>query len=353
MVFLGGARQVGKTTLAQRFIGKTGLYLNWDIAAHRERILRREWPTRAGLIVFDELHKYRGWRNYLKGLYDEHRRYYQVLVTGSARLDWYRYSGDSLQGRYHYLRMHPLSVAELGGTSTALRDLLQYGGFPEPFFGQDTVEARRWSQEYRTRLLREEITTVEGVRDLGHLELLLLRLPDLVGSPLSINGLREDLQLNHKTVSRWLDIFERFYVFFRLAPFGTPKIKAVKKEQKHYHLDWSLVRDPGARFENLVACHLRKWVDWQVDTKGRAMELRYVREVTGREVDFVILEDQRPLQFIEVKRTESPINPLLITLKRKFPSSEALQIHGEGRTAYRSPDGVQVQPAIELLKTLV
>ncbi|MDP3767414.1 MAG: AAA family ATPase, partial [Dehalococcoidia bacterium] len=237
MVFVAGPRQVGKTTLARSLLGRRAQgYLNWDVPEDRERILRRELPP-ARLLVFDELHRYRGWRNWLKGLYDRPGARRRILVTGSARLDFYRFGGDSLQGRYHLLRLHPFSAAELGlTTERQLRDLLVLGGFPEPWFGGSEVEARRWAREYRTRLVREEITSLERVQDLGNLELLMLRLPDLVGAPLSVNALREDLQLSHKTVAGWLAVLERLYAIFRLAPFGAPRIRAVRKEQKHYHL---------------------------------------------------------------------------------------------------------------------
>ena len=260
MVFVAGPRQVGKTTLARMLLDSAQGYLNWDVAEDRENILRRELPP-GELLVLDEIHKYRGWRNYLKGLYDGRRPATRILVTGSARLEAYRFGGDSLQGRYHLLRLHPLSAAELDiGTPGELGDLLALGGFPEPWFGASRVEARRWARDYRTLLIREEVAGLERVQDLGSLELLMLRLPDLVGSPLSVNALREDLQVSHKSVSAWLRVFERLYAIFRLPPFGAPRIRAVKKEQKHYHLDWSLVPDESARFENLVACHLLKWV---------------------------------------------------------------------------------------------
>ena len=203
--------------------------------------------------MFDEIHKYRLWRRFLKGLYDRRRPRQRILVTGSARLDFYRHGGDSLQGRYHLLRLHPLSAGELGLRRPAeLRDLLTLGGFPEPFFGGDQTEARRWSREYRNLLVREELTSLERVTDLGRLELLMVRLPALVGSPLSVNALREDLQVAHATVANWLAILERLYALFRVSPFGAPRIRAVKKEQKHYHLDWSVVPEEPARFENLV-----------------------------------------------------------------------------------------------------
>lgn len=353
MVFLGGPRQVGKTTLALQVLKKGNGYLNWDVAPDREKILKRELPV-APLLVFDEIHKYRSWRNYLKGLYDQSREKRKILVTGSARLDFYRFGGDSLQGRYHYLRLHPLSTAELRLKNTnELSTLLELGGFPEPFFRQNRTKARRWSLEYRERLIREDISSLEGVHDLGNMELLMLRLPQLVGSPLSVNALREDLQLNHKTVTRWLVIFERLYAIFRLSPFGSPKLRAVKKEQKHYHFDWTLVPDESFRFENMVASHLLKYVHFLRDTEGRETSLSYFREVTGREVDFVVAGGGKPLTFVECKWADAPINSALYYLKERFPKADCWQISMMGKKDFLSPEGIRVCPALEFLKDLV
>lgn len=351
MVFVGGPRQVGKTTLALEILGETrGGYLNWDIADHREQILKRKLPS-VPLWVFDEIHKYRSWRNYLKGLYDQYRGAKQILVTGSARLDYYRFGGDSIQGRYHYLRLHPLSFAELKmQTVQDLESLLKLGGFPEPFFQGSETEAERWSREFRTRLVREDLTSLEAVQDLGNVELLMIRLPDLVGSPLSINGLREDLQISHKTVANWLTILERLYAIFRLSPFGSPRIRAVKKEQKHYHFDWTLVSNPSFRFENLVAAHLLKWVHFQQDAFGKDIDLRYFRDVEGREVDFVITKKTRPLFAVEAKWEDTEIGKGLRYFKEKFPSCEAWQISAVGQKHYLSKEGIEVIPAFEFLK---
>ncbi|MBI4177836.1 ATP-binding protein [bacterium] len=354
MVFVGGPRQVGKTTLARRvFAGPVG-YLNWDVAEHRERILKRELPS-SSVWVFDEVHKYRGWRNYLKGLFDNLGKRQKILVTGSARLDYYRFGGDSLQGRYHYLRLHPFSVAELGiKTAKDFMSLLTLGGFPEPFLSGSETAARRWSREYRTRLIREDLTDIERMLDLGRLELMVLRLPELVGSPLSINGLREDLQVAHKTVANWLRALERLYAIFRLPPFGAAKIRAVKKEQKHYHFDWSLIPDESFRFENLVASHLLKWVHFEQDAKGRDVELTYFRDVDGREVDFVVTERGRPpLQLIECKWSDAPIGKGMHYLKARFPNTEAWQISATGKKNYVTPERIRVCPAIDFLSHLV
>ena len=356
MVFVAGPRQVGKTTLARTLPGAGRGYLNWDAAADRERILRRELPP-SRLWIFDEIHKYRGWRNYLKGLYDardDASRAARILVTGSGRLDAYRFGGDSLQGRYHLLRLHPLSAAELGlKTPAELRDLLVLGGFPEPYFGGSEVEARRWSRAYRALLIREEVTSLERIRDLGALELLMLRLPELVGSPLSINAVREDLQVGHKTVAAWLQAFERLYAIFRLPPFGAPAVRAVKKEQKHYHLDWPVVPSEAARFENLVACHLLKWVHHQQDTQGRDVELRYFRDTDGREVDFVVADRRRPVLCVECKWADAPIDRSLRYFKARFPDCDAWQISAAGTKDYVNADGIRAAPAPALLNTLV
>jgi predicted AAA+ superfamily ATPase len=290
----------------------------------------------------------------VKGVYDEFHRERRILVTGSARLDLYRFGGDSLQGRYHYLRLHPLSVAELGMESLAdVESLLQLGGFPEPFLRGSLARARRWSVEYRSRLIREEVTSLESVRDLGALERLMLALPERVGSPLSRNAIREDLELNHQTVTRWLDIFERLYAIFRLAPFGAPRLRAVKKEQKHYHYDWSVVPDEGPRFENMVASHLLKWIHFQLDSEGRELELRYFRDVDGREVDFVLVERRKPIMMVEAKLTAGPVSQSLRYLKQRFPACDAWQVHLRGADESVTGENIHLWTAVRFLRTLV
>ncbi|MBM3317862.1 MAG: ATP-binding protein [Candidatus Eisenbacteria bacterium] len=353
MVFVAGPRQVGKTTMARSLPGAAAGYLNWDVAEHRERILRRELPP-GNLWIFDEIHKYRNWRGYLKGLFDGRSANRRIMVTGSARLDLYRRGGDSLQGRYHLLRLHPLSAKELGLRGSAeLRDLMVLGGFPEPYFGGSATGARRWSREYRNLLIREEVAGLERIHDLGTLEALVLRLPELVGSPLSLNALKEDLQVSHKTVARWMEVLERLYAVFRIPPFGAPRIRAIRKAQKHYHFDWSLVGEDPQRFENLVAAHLLKWVHFEQDTRGRDLELRYFRDTDGREVDFVVVERRQPLLFVECKWSDQPIDKGIRYLKARFPATESWQVSATGTKDYRTPEGIRVAPAVALLDGLV
>jgi hypothetical protein len=354
MVFVGGPRQVGKTTLARTILGKSVAgYMSWDIEAHRVLILGQTFP-KSRLWVFDEIHKYRRWRNFLKGVFDARQPSQQILITGSARLDYYRFSGDSLQGRYHYLRLHPLTVAELDITSEkGLESLLRLSGFPEPCLGGSETEARRWSNEYRSRLVREDLVSLEQVQDLGSIELLMTRLPESVGSLLSVNSLAEQLQVSHKTIAKWLAILERLYAIFMVAPFGSPKIKAVKKARKHYHFDWSLVPEDAARFENLVASHLLKWLHFREDTEGYRTELRYFRDIEGREVDFVAVQDGKPVLFVECKSSDREVSRALRYLKARFPRTDAWQVSASGQKDYVSREGIRVAPALQLLSTLV
>ena len=107
------------------------------------------------------------------------------------------------------------------------------------------------------------------------------------------------------------------------------------------------------RFENLVAAHLIKWVHFQQDTEGRDLELRYFRDVTGREVDFVVTESGKPFMFIECKWDDAPVNKALRYLKKRFPLCPAYQIAATGKKDFETPDGIRVYPAPPFLRELV
>ena len=162
MVFVGGPRQVGKTTFALSLLGHASdeaspAYLNWDYPPDREEILNARLPARQRLTIFDEIHKYAAWRGLLKGLYDKHRSSVSFLVTGSARLDYYRKGGDSLQGRYHYYRLHPFTLLEgrRDAEADAVAHLLRFGGFPEPSLRGEERFHRRWLREHSARVVHE------------------------------------------------------------------------------------------------------------------------------------------------------------------------------------------------------
>ena len=334
MVFVGGPRQVGKTTLALSLLPagsdeSSPAYLNWDDLTDREAILAARLPPGQPRIVFDELHKYAEWRGLIKGFYDTHKSSISFLVTGSARLDYYRKGGDSLQGRYHYYRLHPFTLRECGrrADAEATAHLLRFGGFPEPFLRGEERFHRRWLREHSARVVHEDVRDLEQVREVSRLDLLLAHLPSCVGSPLSINRLRKLLQASHDSVERWIAAFERLYLCYRVAPFGSAAIRAVRKERKLYFYDWSRVRDPGARFENLVAGHLLKYCHFIEDTEGYAMELRFLRDTDGREIDFVVLRDGRPEFAVECKSGERTASRACRYVRERTAIPRFYQVH--------------------------
>ncbi|MGQ0655661.1 MAG: ATP-binding protein [Betaproteobacteria bacterium] len=357
MVLIGGPRQVGKTTFALGFLGpkadaKHPADLNWDHPAVPPRLRRAELPAGEPLLLLDEIHKYARWRNLLKGIYDTEKSRRRIIVTGSARLDYYRKGGDSLAGRYRYFRLHPFSLRELNATPSRadLAALLKFGGFPEPLFAQNEAEHRIWRRDRIARVVREDLRDLEQVREISLIEHLVEMLPARVGSPLSVKSLREDLQVDHKTAERWLQILENLYVCFRIAPYGAPRVRAVKKERKLYMWDWSEVEAPGARFENLVASQLLKYCHWAEDTEGHAMELRYLRDTDKREIDFVVLKNRKPLFAVECKSGEAAIGPALRYFAERTAIPRFYQAHlGERRYASGK---ITVVPFVRLCEEL-
>ena len=368
MVFLGGPRQVGKTTLAldllksfekQKYSSKKRLqtvnekhpaYLNWDHPHIASQIRKGQLPPNESFIIIDEIHKYARWRNLVKGIYDTEKSYRKILITGSARLDYYRKGGDSLMGRYRYFRLHPFSLMELtkNPDQQTLEDLLKYSGFPEPLFQQNEREWRIWQKDRISHVVKEDLRDLESVKEISLIEHLVELLPNRVGSLLSIKSLKEDLSVDHKTVERWLYILENLYFCFRVSPYGSNKIRAVKKKQKIYLWDWSLIPEQGPRFENLVASQLLKYCHFLEDTEGYTMELRYLRDTSGREVDFVVLQDKKPLFAVECKSGKKSISKAIEYFKERTNIPYWYQVH-KGKVAF-SKGPITVLPFIQFCK---
>lgn len=373
MVLLSGPRQSGKTTLVRALVdAHGGRYYSWDAPADRLAIQKRLLDVARPLWAFDELHKFRRWRAFLKDLSDSFAGERQLLVTGSARLELYGHGGDSLQGRYLPHHLHPLTYSEICGLpfgeiadipalgtpppTRELDDLLRLGGFPEPLLAGSDRTAARWRVAYGARLVEEEVASLEQVREIERLELLFDRLGDVAGGVLSINSLREDLEVAFETARNWIAVLERLDAVFRLSPYGGPRIKAVKKEQKLYFWDWARCASEGARFENMLALHLLRAVHWAADIEGEKLQLRYCRHRAGLEVDFVVLRGRRPWLAVEATLSESDLAPGLRYFVERIHPDFAFQVVLHGARERRLPDigptQVQVVSAARFLANL-
>jgi uncharacterized protein len=329
MVFVGGPRQVGKTTLAKKLLANKDNYLNWDDVKDRRDIVRGDIFNRKNLVVLDEIHKYRLWRTLIKGAFDKHFPDINFLITGSARLDHFRKGGDSLLGRYHYYRLHPFSLPELSKKceKDLTNNLLKFGGFPEPLFAGNERLLKRWHNERIYRVIDQDIRDMFNIKEISNLDLLIEQIPSRVSSLLSIKSLAEDLQVSPHTVNSYLDVFENMYLTFRISPFGKERLKAIKKTQKIYFWDWSCLENKGARFENMVASHLLKYCHFHEDYNGDKMELRYIRDTEGREVDFVVIKNKKPVFMVECKFKDESIDPSLHYYKQRLKIPKVYQVH--------------------------
>jgi len=356
MVFIGGPRQVGKTTLGLSFLKPSSpenpAYLNWDDLNSRALLKSGELPNQQ-IILIDEIHKFKSWRGLLKGFYDKRREKQKFIVTGSARLDHYRRGGDSLLGRYRYLSLHPFSALELRLESDSdLEHLARFGGFPEPFFAGSAKELKLWHRERLYRIVNDDIRDLESLREYSTIELLAEALPERVGSILSVNSLAEDLSVNYRTAENWIRILEQVYYCYRISPFGSPKIRAAKKEKKLYLWDWSSIDSNGARFENLVASQLLQFCNFLEDSQGESMELRFLRDVDKREIDFVVIKNKKPLFAVECKTGDRSLSPHLRYFKHRTPIPNFFQVH-RGDKDYIAEDGIRVMPFLKFCNEIL
>ena len=336
MIFLAGPRQSGKTTLA-RLISRSftnSLYFNWDIPRDRSRLIEnpaffeevgRKDASRP-LIILDEMHKYKEWKNYLKGVYDRFHQDYRFLVSGSGRLDMYQKGGDSLAGRYFLFHLWPFTLAELGGSNVGIKDFLAdplrvvskrggalkkiwerlaaLSGFPEPYLSDKATTWRRWSNGYAQQLIREDIRDITDIKSVGTMETLYHLLPSRIASPLSIPSLARDLQVSYNSVQSWLSVFERFFLVFSISPWSAKIARAIQKERKVYLFDVPRIKDPAARFENMVALELWRGVTAWNDMGFGAFTLHFIKNKERQEVDFLLARDNEPFLLIEAKTSD-------------------------------------------------
>jgi len=356
IVLLSGPRQVGKTTVSKQ-LTTSHAYLNYDASSDRRIIHAQEWDRDAELVIFDELHKMKKWKSWIKGVYDTEGISPSLLVTGSARLDTYRKGGESLAGRFFYYRLHPLTVKEicsyLGEKSeTALDKLVKLGGFPEPYLKNSETFAKRFRRIHTDTIVREDLLDLERVRDIKSIEILIDLLRTRVGSTTSYTALANDLQVSIHTVKHWLQILENLYIIFPIRPYHKNIARSLLKESKYYLYDTGAVEgDLGAKLENTVACALLRDLHFIEDTTGSRVALHYLRDKEKNEVDFLPVIDNIPRCMIEVKVSEENFSPSLFRFHRKLEHVEPYQIvYRLKRKKFKN--AVRMLPAHEFLRDL-
>ena len=345
MRFIAGPRQAGKTTIARHKLGishSPEFYYNWDKKIVRDRY--RKEPDFLGAdilkipaakkawVCFDEIHKIPKWKNILKDFFDSYEEKCRFIVTGSARLDLFRKSGDSLAGRYFLFRLNPLMLSEISGKrfksvlpeksaekyiekalshgkfeQEALDNILNLSAFPEPFTKTNALFANKWHSDYLERIIKEDLRDISAIHQLEKVMDLAYLLPKRIGAPLSINSLRKDLELNFNTVKNYIRYLMLTYALFEVPPYDKKIKRLVKKERKVYFFDIALVEDEANRFENYVACELKARIDLWNDATTDKYSLSFVKTRDGKETDFLILKNKVPFLLCEAKLSEGKI----------------------------------------------
>jgi len=350
MAFVSGPRQVGKTTTCRKH---ADAYVDWDNIDDRELILAgpANIIERLGLnrlsdtvpvALFDELHKYPRWKQFLKGFFDTYADQVRITVTGSSRMDVYRRGGDSLMGRYFLYRMHPFSVAEtltqeLPDAKRIVRPaakvkasdfaaLWQHGGYPEPFLRRDTRFSRRWHSLRLQQLVREDIRDLTQIQQIDQLELLAKLLANRSSHQLIYGNLAKEIRVSIDTVRRWVDTLCNLHLGFLIRPWFRNVSRSLRKEPKWFLRDWASIEDTGDKAETFVACHLLKAVEGWNDMGLGKFELGYLRDKEKREVDFLVARDGKPWFLAEVKYKERSMSPALRFYQDQVKAPFAFQL---------------------------
>jgi predicted AAA+ superfamily ATPase len=238
------------------------------------------------------------WKNILKDYFDKFENAARFIVTGSACLDWFRKSGDALTGRYFLFHLFPLSLSEatghplklseseetakdfierrisrVGYEQDLLQQLLNYSGFPESFIRASDRYFRRWQRNLVDQIIRDDVRDLTRIIETENIASLIIRLPERIGSPLSLNALREDLNVSYTAVKNAISTLQLTFVIFLASPCSQNISRALKKEKKCYLFDWTRCPTPASRFENYVAVELKTLIELWNDSGLGMFEL--------------------------------------------------------------------------------
>lgn len=320
LVMLCGPPRVGKSTACRSLASSL---LDWDDSEDRRVFLRGAAAVlehlgrpraRDAIVGFDNLCRYRKWREFLRDFRARSGPQMRLIVTNDAAPEVERPGPAGPRIRCAYLRIHPWSVGEcvredwsatLIHPAAAVDEadwaaLLDHGGFPEPFIRRDPAFTRQWHSVGVPRASGAAVQEAAPLHDPVGLQSLAGLLAAYSSCSLVYSDFSRELGVTVETVTRWVDLLSRLHYGFCVRPWFTRVVKALRREPKWFLRDWSGLTDPVARQKTFVACHLLKAVESWSDLGLGRFALRYVRDKLGREVDFLVTRNDRPWFLVTV-----------------------------------------------------
>jgi predicted AAA+ superfamily ATPase len=353
IVLISGPRQAGKTTIARSFY-KDSSYFNFDNAEDRLALQKQEWRRDSPLLIFDELHKMKEWKRWIKGIYDTEGNRPRLLVTGSANLESYSKMGDSLAGRYFLFRLHPIDIKEgvdfwQDDAKIVFDRLMQFSGFPEPFLAGSERHYKRWQRTHLDIMLRQDFLDIKSVHTIQSIETLVALLSTRVASNISYANLARDLEVDPKTIKSWLILLENLYIIFTVSPYYKNIARSLLKKPKCFFFDHGRVLDLGQRLENLVACTLKKQCHFIEDNLAIRAELYFLRTKDGQELDFLITLNDKPCLAIEVKTSDDSASKAFAHFDQYLEGIHKYQLVLNLKREKDTPSGVKIRNLVSWL----
>jgi predicted AAA+ superfamily ATPase len=335
---LTGARQTGKSTLAQHLVPGERRFVSLDDLDALE-LARRDPDAllgEAAPVTLDEVQRAPDLLLAVKRAVDRHRRPGAFLLTGSANLLLMRRVSESLAGRASYLTLWPMTRREQrglgrcglweelvgtddrawpellrsqGGPVEDWRALARRGGFPVPALALRTAADRAvWFEGYVRTYLERDLLALSSVSSLPDFRRLMRAVCLELGQLANQTDLARRVGIPQPTVHRWLNLLEVSYLLVRLPAFALRRAKRLLRRPKLYLGDVGLAlhlggmdEPTGAHLENLILLDLLCWRDARTERP----EVAYWRTASGQEVDLVVEAEGRLLP-IEVKATARP-----------------------------------------------
>lgn len=350
MAFISGPRQVGKTTCC---CNKANRCLDWDDPDGRADILAgpAHVAERAGLdtpiaskpvFLFDGLHRHVEWKEFVTGFVDAYSDRARAIVTGIHMDSYPLGSDDGQMSRRFVCDMHPYSVAEaitqdLPDPNRVVRQpvpiddasfdaLWNHGGYPEPFLKRNLCFSRDWRLLRQKQLVREDIRNAAQIQHLDQLDSLAHMLTRMSAQQLVYSDLSIQVRVSIDTIRRWIAYLCQFHFGFVLRPWTQSVPRSLRKEPKWFLRDWAAIEDPGSRAETFVACHLLKAVDGWSNLGFGNFGLHYLRDKEKREVDFLVVRDERPWLLVEVRHGDGGLSPALRRFQELLGVPFAMQV---------------------------